>query len=103
MKKNPDSEENYYSKTTEGRHEISPFYIRIMNCLWYADRRFYENLNYFDLMAIVLTCPFEVTFWWLSCRSENVNDRIPVQMQFQKRDNVIFQNDREPNIKFKKF
>ena len=73
-----------------------------MKCSCYADRPFYEISNYSDLMATVLTCPIEVSFWWLLCRSKKINERISVKMKIWKQDNVIFQNHWEPNIKFKK-
>ena len=69
VKKNPDFEENYFSKTAEGIHRISHYSIRILKCLCYADTLFNENSNDSDLMATVLTCPIEVPFWWLLCRS----------------------------------
>ena len=101
MKRNPDFEENYYSITAEGIHKNSHFPIRKMKCLCYADRPFYENSNYSDLMATVLTCPIEVSFWWLLCGSKKINGRISVQMKLWKQDNVIFQNLWEPNIRLK--
>ena len=70
MKKNPDFEENYFSKTAEGIHKISHYSIRTLKCLCYADRPLNENSYYSDLMATVLTCPIEVSFWWLLCRSK---------------------------------
>ena len=56
MKKNPDFEENYFSETAELIFKYDQYSIRIMNWLCHADRPYYENVNYFVLMATFLTC-----------------------------------------------
>ena len=62
MKKNHDFEESFYTKTAEGIHKISRYSIQIMKPLCYPDRSYYENVNYFVLMATVLTCLKEVSY-----------------------------------------
>ena len=51
MKKNPDFEENYFSETAGLIFKYDQYSIRIMNWLCHADRPYYENVNYFVLMA----------------------------------------------------
>ena len=60
--KNRDFEENYYSETAEGTFKYDQFSIRIMKWLCYADRHYYENVNYSVFMATFLTCPNEITY-----------------------------------------
>ena len=62
MKKNPDFEDYYFSKTAEGLFRYDQYSIRIIKRLCYADRTFFENVNYFVLMATFLTCPNEITY-----------------------------------------
>ena len=51
--KNPDFEQNYWSRTAQGVYKICHDSIRLMKWICYYDRSFYENVNYFDLMASV--------------------------------------------------
>ena len=53
---NPDFEQNQYSKTATSIYKIGHHSIRSMNWLCYCDRSYYENINYYDLMAIILIC-----------------------------------------------
>ena len=52
--KNPDFEQNCYSRTATGIFEIGYDAIRLMKWICYYDRSYYENINYFDLMASIL-------------------------------------------------
>ena len=70
MKKNPDFEENYNSETAEGIRKHGPYSIRIMKWLYYADRPYYENVNYFVLIATFLNCLNEVSYLWSFCRTK---------------------------------
>ena len=70
MKKNPVFEENYNSEIVEGIHILAHYSIRIMKGLCYADRHYYENVNYFVLVAIFLTCLNEISYLWLIWRSK---------------------------------
>ena len=62
MKKNPDFEENYFSETAEWILKYDQHSIRIMKWLCYADRPYYENVNYMVLMATFLTCLNELSY-----------------------------------------
>ena len=55
MIKNPDFEQNYWSRTSTGSYKIGHDSIRLMKFVCYYDRSYYENINYYDLMASVLT------------------------------------------------
>ena len=70
MKKIPDFEEYYFSETAEGIIKYDQYSLRILKWLCYADRPFYENVNYFALMATSLTCLNEISYLWLICRSK---------------------------------
>ena len=56
MLENPDFEQNYWSRTATGIYKISHDSIRLMKWICYYDRSYYENINYYDLMASILTC-----------------------------------------------
>ena len=60
MIKNPDFEQNYWSRTSTGIYKISHDSIRLMKWLCYCDRSCYENINYYDLMGSVLKCLNEI-------------------------------------------
>ena len=51
---NPDFEQDYNSRTPIGIYNIGQDIIRLMKWLAYYDRSFYENINYYDLMASLL-------------------------------------------------
>ena len=53
MLENSDSEQDYWSRTAQGVYKIGHDTIRIMKWICYYDRSFYENINYYDLMASV--------------------------------------------------
>ena len=53
MLENPNFEENYWSRTAQGVYKIGHNNIGLMKWICYYDRSFYENVNYFDLMASV--------------------------------------------------
>ena len=55
MLKNPNFEQNKYSITSSGIYKIGHNSIRLMKWICYYDRSYYENINYYDLMASVLT------------------------------------------------
>ena len=56
MLENPNFEQDYWSRTTEGIYKTGHDSIRLMKCLNYKDRSFYVNINYYDLMAGILIC-----------------------------------------------
>ena len=60
MLKSPDFEQKKYSLTSSGIYKIGYDSIRLMKWICYYDRSFYENINYFDLMASILTCLNEI-------------------------------------------
>ena len=51
MMKNPDFEQDYWSKTATGIYKIGHDSIRLMKWICYYDRSYYENNNYYDLMG----------------------------------------------------
>ena len=53
---NPDFEQNHYSLTSKGIYKIGYDSLRLMKWICYYDRSYYENINYFDLMASI--CKF---------------------------------------------
>ena len=53
MLENSDFEQDYWSRTAQGVYKIGHDTIRIMKWICYYDRSFYENINYYDLMASV--------------------------------------------------
>ena len=53
MLKNPDFEQNCWSKTANGIYKIGHGCIRLMKWICYYDRSYYENINYYDLMGSV--------------------------------------------------
>ena len=46
MLKNPDFEQDYWSRTAIGLYKIGHDSIRFMKLLAYYDRSYYENINY---------------------------------------------------------
>ena len=57
--KNPDFEQNYWSRTSTGIYKIGRDSIRLMKWIWYYDRSYYENISYYDLISSV--CLFYCT------------------------------------------
>ena len=53
MIRNPDFEQNYWSRTAKGIYKIGHVSIRLMKWICYYDRSYYENINYFDLMGSI--------------------------------------------------
>ena len=61
MIKNSDFEQDYWSRTATGIYKIGHDCVRLMKFLCYHDRSYYENINYYDLMASILTCLNEIS------------------------------------------
>ena len=53
MLKNPNFEQNYWSRTATGIYKIGHDGIRLMKRICYYDRSYYENINYYDLMGSI--------------------------------------------------
>ena len=53
MLKNPDFEQNCWSRTSIGIYKIGHDSIRLMKFICYYDRSYYENNNYYDLMGSI--------------------------------------------------
>ena len=51
MIKNPDFEQDYWSRTAQGVYKIGHDSIRLMKWIRYYDRSYYDNINYYDRMA----------------------------------------------------
>ena len=53
MLENPNFEQNKYSITSTGIYRIGHDTIRLMRWICYYDRSYYENINYYNLMASI--------------------------------------------------
>ena len=53
MSKNPNFEQNYWSKTAKCFYKICHDSVRLMKFICYYDRSYYENKNYYDLMGSI--------------------------------------------------
>ena len=53
MIRNPDFEQNYWSRTASGIYRIGHDSIRLMKFICYYDRSYYENINYYDIMGSI--------------------------------------------------
>ena len=53
MLKNPDFEQDYWSRTAIGIYKIGHDSIRLLKRIFYYDRSYYENINYYYLMGSV--------------------------------------------------
>ena len=51
--KNPNFEQNNWSRTSSGIYKIGHDSIRLMKWICHYDRSYYENTNYFDLMSSI--------------------------------------------------
>ena len=58
---NPNFEQNYWSNTATGIYKNDHDSIRLMKWICFYDRSFYENVNYYDLLASILTCLNEIS------------------------------------------
>ena len=56
MLENPDFEQNQYSRRAASIYKIGHDSIRLIKWIWYYDRAYFENINYYDLMASILIC-----------------------------------------------
>ena len=61
MLENSDFEQNYWSRTATGIYKFGHDSTRLMKWICYYDRSYYENSNYYDLMASILTCLNEIS------------------------------------------
>ena len=48
---NPDFEQDHWSRTASGAYKIGHDSIRLIKWLFYYDRSYYDNMNYYDLMG----------------------------------------------------
>ena len=60
MMKSPDFGQDFWSRTATGIYKIGHDSIRLMEFICYYDRSYYENINYYDFMASILTCLNEI-------------------------------------------
>ena len=61
MLKNPDFEQNYWSRTSTGIYKIGHDSIGLMKWICYYDRSYFENINYYDLMGSLCSYIIELT------------------------------------------
>ena len=54
MLKNPQFGQDYWSRTAEGIYKIAHDSIRLVKWICYYDRSCYYNINYYDLLGIIL-------------------------------------------------
>ena len=53
MLKNPNFEQNYWSRRAIGIYKIGHHSIRLMKWICFYDRSYYENISYYDMMGSV--------------------------------------------------
>ena len=70
MLENQDFEQKYCSRTAIGIYKIGHDAIRLMKWLAYYDRSYYEIINFYDLMGIILKPLNEISYWSILCRSK---------------------------------
>ena len=58
---NPDYEQNYWSRTATGIYKIGHDSIRLMKWICYYERCYYENINYYDMMASICRYNIDIT------------------------------------------
>ena len=56
MMKNPDFEQNYWSRTAKVIYKIGHDSVRSMIFICYHDRSYYENIVYYDLLGSLCFC-----------------------------------------------
>ena len=61
MLKNPNFEQNHYSKTSKGIYKTAHDFIKLMKWICYYDRSYYENNNCFDLMGSLCEYLIEIS------------------------------------------
>ena len=61
MLKNPDFEQDYWSRTAQGIYKIGHDSIRLMKWICYYDRSYFENINHYDLLGSILSCLNEIS------------------------------------------
>ena len=53
MLENSDSEQTYWSRTSQGIYKIGHDSIRLMKRICYYDRSYYQIVNYLDMMGSI--------------------------------------------------
>ena len=53
MLENPNFEQDHYSITSTGIYKVAHDSITLMRWIWYYDRMYNENINYYDLMGSI--------------------------------------------------
>ena len=61
MLENPNFEQDYWSQTAKRIYKIGHDCVRLMKFICYYDRSYYENINYYDLMASVCRYNIDIT------------------------------------------
>ena len=61
MIKNPDFEQDCWSRTSQGVYKKGHDSIRLMKWLCYYDRSYYENINDYDLKGSICRYNIDVT------------------------------------------
>ena len=61
MLKNRDFEQTYWSRTSTGIYKIVHDSVRLIKWICYYDRSYYENINYYDLMASIRRYIIDIT------------------------------------------
>ena len=61
MSESPVFEQDYYSRSAKGIYNIGHDSVRIMKWLYYYDRSFYENKNYYYSMGLIEKCLNEIS------------------------------------------
>ena len=58
---NSNFEQDFWSRTAEGIYKIGHYSIRLMKWIYYYDRSYYGNINYYDLMGSVCRYNIDIT------------------------------------------
>ena len=61
MLEKSDFQQNYWSRTATGIYKIGHDCVRLMKFICFYDRSYYENINYYDMMASVCRYIIEIT------------------------------------------
>ena len=57
-----DFEQNYWSRTAQGVYKIGQDSIRLTKWIYYYDRSYYENINYYDMMGSICRYKNDISF-----------------------------------------
>ena len=62
MLKNPNFDQDHYSRTAQGIYKIGHDSFRLMKLLIHYYRSFYDNLNYFDSLGFICNYLIDIVY-----------------------------------------